>query len=361
VKLETASFAPVIGKRMNESIKQIYPEAGISRHAALPIIDQFERTFNYLRIAINEQCNLHCIYCMPEEGIAFRKEEKLLSTNEIKRVLTIVAKMGVNKIRFTGGEPLLRSDLIELIQFANDQKGVRSTHITTNGLLLRKNIYQLEAAGLSGINISLDTLDRTKFKKITRRDGLQSVLDGIDAALDSAVPYIKINVVALREFNDDELLDFAAFTKDHPVTVRFIELMPFDAHQIWKTGKFYGAEKIVSDLKKLNGELETAEGSRTEHHIFKIKGHKGKIAVIPAYTRSLCGQCNCIRITADGKLMNCLYSHEEMNIRDTLRGGAAKKGIEKMIRSSIWKKPIDGWTAQKIGKDSRESMTQIGG
>ena len=347
--------------RMKESLRQTYPKVGTYHRASLPIIDQFDRTFNYLRIAVNEKCNLRCIYCMPEEGIDFRSEDKLLSTEEIFRLIELTSQMGVSKIRFTGGEPLLRKDLHKLIEFANGLSGIKSTHLTTNGLLLGKYIHQFEKAGLHGINISLDTLDREKFKKITRRDGLNLVLDSLDKAMQSNIQSIKLNVVAMRDFNNDELMDFVNLTKENDITVRFIELMPFDAHQIWKTGKFYGAEKIVSDLKKLNGELEIVEGSRTEHHIFRIKGHKGKIAVIPAYTRSLCGNCNRIRITADGKLMNCLYSHEEMNIRDALRDGATKKEIEKMIRSSMWKKPIDGWTAQKIGKDSRESMTEIGG
>ncbi len=361
MKLETASFAPVIGKRMNESIKQIYPEAGISRHAALPITDQFERTFNYLRIAINEQCNLRCIYCMPEKGIDFREQHQLLTTDEIFQLIIIISQMGVSKIRFTGGEPLLRNDLLELIHIVNETKNVDSIHLTTNGLLLGKYVKSLKDAGLSGINISLDTLNPEKFYSITRRDGLDLVLDGFEKANQSGISSIKVNVVVMRDFNNDELLDFIQLTKENDVTVRFIELMPFDYHQIWKTGKFYRAEQIVSDLKKQVDGLVPVNGSRTEHHVFRKNGYKGKVAIIPSYTRNLCGECNRIRITADGKLMNCLYSQNETNLRDAMRSGTSDEEIGSLIRDAMMKKHKDGWDAQDQGNDNRESMTQIGG
>ena len=197
-----------------------------------PIVDRFGRTFNYLRIALNEQCNLRCIYCMPEEGIDFRSEDKLLTTKEIFRIIQITAEMGVSKMRFTGGEPLLRKDLPKLIQYANQTKGVESTHLTTNGLLLGKYLSQLEDAGLTGINISLDTLNPEKFKIITRRDGVNLVLAGFKKAIKSSIKTVKINVVAMRDFNDDELMDFVTLTKENDITIRFIELMPFDSHQI---------------------------------------------------------------------------------------------------------------------------------
>jgi cyclic pyranopterin phosphate synthase len=325
------------------------------------IKDQFGRTFNYLRIAVNEHCNLRCIYCMPEEGIHFRTEDKLLKTEEICRIIEIMSGMGVSKIRFTGGEPLLRKDLPELIQFAKDTDGVESIHLTTNGLLLDKHIKKLEDTGLTGINISLDSLNPEKFKKITRRDSLDLVLNCIEKAIQSYIPSIKVNVVAMRDFNNDELLDFVQLTKENSITVRFIELMPFDSHQIWKTGKFYRAEQIVSDLKKQVDELFPVDGSRTEHYIFRKKGYKGKIAVIPSYTRSLCGECNRLRITADGKLMNCLYSQSETNLRDAMRNRSSNEEIESLICDSMMKKYKDGWEAQNQGNVNRESMTQIGG
>ena len=347
--------------RMIENIITPTPINGELDHSAPPIIDRFGRSFNYLRLALNEQCNLRCIYCMPEEGIDFRSEDKLLTTEEIFRLIKLTSKMGVSKIRFTGGEPLLRKDLSELVQFAHQCKGIESVHLTTNGLLLSKRIEELEKSGLSGINISLDTLDTDKFKKITRRDGLDMVLNSLQKALASNIQSIKLNIVAMRDFNDDELMDFVELTKNNDITVRFIELMPFDSHQIWKTGKFYGADDIVADIKKQVDALKPIDGSRTEHHIFRVNDYKGKVAVIPAYSRSLCGECNRIRITADGKLLNCLYSQDETNLRDAMRTGKTDMIIKEMIYGTMKKKFKDGWEAQKQGNDNRESMTQIGG
>ena len=347
--------------RMIENIITPTPINGELDHSAPPIIDRFGRSFNYLRLALNEQCNLRCIYCMPEEGIDFRSEDKLLTTEEIFRLIKLTSKMGVSKIRFTGGEPLLRKDLSELVQFAHQCEGIESVHLTTNGLLLSKRIEELEKSGLSGINISLDTLDTDKFKKITRRDGLDMVLNSLQKALASNIQSIKLNIVAMRDFNDDELMDFVELTKDNDITVRFIELMPFDSHQIWKTGKFYGADHIVADIKEQVDALKPIDGSRTEHHIFRVNDYKGKVAVIPAYSRSLCGECNRIRITADGKLLNCLYSQDETNLRDAMRTGKTDMIIKEMIYGTMKKKFKDGWEAQKQGNDNRESMTQIGG
>ncbi len=347
--------------RMIENIITPTPINGELDHSAPPIIDRFGRSFNYLRLALNEQCNLRCIYCMPEEGIDFRSEDKLLTTEEIFRLIKLTSKMGVSKIRFTGGEPLLRKDLSELVQFAHQCEGIESVHLTTNGLLLSKRIEELEKSGLSGINISLDTLDTDKFKKITRRDGLDMVLNSLQKALASNIQSIKLNIVAMRDFNNDELMDFVELTKDNDITVRFIELMPFDSHQIWKTGKFYGADDIVADIKKQVDALKPIDGSRTEHHIFRVNDYKGKVAVIPAYSRSLCGECNRIRITADGKLLNCLYSQDETNLRDAMRTGKTDMIIKEMIYGTMKKKFKDGWEAQNQGNNNRESMTQIGG
>ncbi len=326
-----------------------------------PITDRFGRVFNYLRIAVNEYCNLRCIYCMPEEGIPFQTKDRLLSKNEIFKIIKIMADLGVSKIRFTGGEPLIRKDLIDLIYFTSKKTNIDSIHLTTNGVLLPEYIDRLVDIGLNGINISLDTLNQSKFKKITRREGLDKVLEGLYLAINSGIKSIKVNVVAMKDFNDDEISDFTELTKDNNITVRFIELMPFDSHQIWKTGKFFRSDKIVKYLKSHYKGLESVTGSSTEHYIFNIKNYIGRVAVIPSYTRSLCGDCNRIRITADGKLLNCLYSKKETNIRDAIRSGMSEKEIKDLILLAMRKKLKDGWIAQNQGEDSRESMTQIGG
>jgi cyclic pyranopterin phosphate synthase len=247
---------------------------------------------------------------MPEKGIELLNEDLYLSQLEIKRIISLFAQMGISKIRFTGGEPLLRKDIPNLIRYAKYKCGINQVYLTTNGILLNKYISQLEAAGISGINISLDSLKPERFEKITRRNKLEQVLSNIKLVQDSKVPSLKINVVFMRGFNDDELLDFVELTKTSNLTIRFIELMPFDAHQIWKTGKFYKSEDIVKDLKNQVKGLRPVTGSNTEHYIFQVDKYLGKVAVIPSYSRNLCANCNRIRVTADGSLKNCLYSKE---------------------------------------------------
>ena len=325
------------------------------------ITDRFGRVFNYLRIAINERCNLRCIYCMSEEGILLQEKDRLLDKNEICKIIKVMSELGVSKIRFTGGEPLLRKDLLDLIQYTYQQTDISSIHLTTNGVLLSKYINQLEKAGLNGINISLDTLNRVKFKKITRREELENVLEGLDLAICSGIKSIKVNMVVMKGFNNDEITDFVELTKNNDITVRFIELMPFDSHQIWKTGKFYRADHIVNDLRSHYRTLIPVTGSSTEYYIFKIKEYAGRVAVIPSYTRSLCSACNRIRVTADGNLLNCLYSRSETNMRDAIRNGMKNEGLKNLIVGSMQKKLKDGLIAQNQGNDSRASMTQIGG
>ena len=325
------------------------------------IKDRFGRTFNYLRIAVNEYCNLRCIYCMPEEGVPFQEKDRLLGKNEICKIIKIMSDLGVSKIRFTGGEPLLRKDLLDLIKYTYQKTDISSIHLTTNGVLLSRNIDQLVKAGLDGINISLDTLNKEKFKKITRREELDKVLEGLDLAISSGLKSIKVNIVAMKDFNNDEIIDFVELTRDNDITVRFIELMPFDSHQIWKTGKFYKADQIVNDLKSHYNTLKPVIGSSTEYYIYKIKKYMGRVAVIPSYSRSLCSACNRIRITADGNLLNCLYSQTETNIRDAMRTGMQDSEIARLIIGAMQKKLKDGWIAQSEGNESRESMTQIGG
>ncbi len=339
-------------------IAALEPEP-VSRARPL-LYDSHGRTFTYLRVALNETCNLRCLYCMPETGIHFRPSEELLTTQEIIRIVQVAANLGVTKVRYTGGEPLLDQDLNILVKAAVRTPGIESVHVTTNGLHLAGKISALKRAGLAGVNVSLDTLNREKYAFITRRDKLSRALEGLQAALDQQLR-VKINVVALRGFNDDELPEFVEMARKQPLTVRFIELMPFDAHQIWKTGKFYSYTHLLEDLHRLYPTLKPAEGTKTEQSLFQLPGYCGKVAVIPAYSRSLCGTCNRIRITADGKIRNCLYATKEYNLRTYLREGRADADLADLMKAAMWNKPRDGWSAQKKGLPLRESMTQIGG
>ncbi len=325
------------------------------------LVDRYGRLFDYARIALNEKCNLRCVYCMPEEGIKFKPDKDLLSNGEIKRIISLLSDLGVKKIRFTGGEPLLREDIFDLIEYTSVKKKIRSTQLTTNGVLLESVVDRLASSGLNGVNISLDTLKPEKFKLITRRFGLEKVVNGLDAAIKTKALNVKLNVVLMRNFNDDELFSFAELTKSKPIVVRFIELMPFDSKQIWKTGKFYGSEEIIGELKNHFPNMSTATGTKTEHSIFNVPGYVGKIAVIPAYSRNLCGACNRIRITADGKILNCLFSNIEHDLKGMLRSNQDNDLIKSKIKNVMLDKMQNGWLAEKSGEDRRNSMTQIGG
>lgn len=342
--------------------------AAIRKYA--PLQDTFGRTFDYVRIAIIEKCNLRCTYCMPEEGVDFKDSDVLLTAEEIQRVIGVLAAMGTRKVRFTGGEPLVRKDIVKLVRGAASTPGIKSVHLTTNGILFPRYAQELRDAGLTGVNISLDTMDPDKFVKITRRTGSEQVLESIALAQELAFPKVKVNTVVMKGFNDDELHKFTELTKDHNVTVRFIEFMPFDAHQIWETGEYFlSAETMVKSLKEWYPNIELASGTRTEHHIFKVPGYAGKIAIIPAFTRSLCGNCSRIRVTADGGIRNCLYSDQEYSLRELLRRGCSDDDIVELFRQAFREKAKDGFESKKrsalrqspIKFAGRVSMTQIGG
>ncbi len=337
----------------------------------LPVLqDRFGRTFDYVRIAVTEKCNLRCTYCMPEEGVDFQGREKILQGEEILRIVSLLARMGIKKVRFTGGEPLVRKDIVDLVAASAATPGIKAVHLTSNGLLFDRYAKRLLDAGLTGVNLSLDTLDAEKFVRITRREGLDKVMDSIKLALDLGFPRVKVNVVLMRGFNEEELRDFTELARDNRLTVRFIEFMPFDGHQIWESGgHFASAESLVKQIEGFYPGIQTAPGTRTEHHIFQGEGHQGKIAVIPAFTRSLCGNCSRIRVTADGNIRNCLYSDREFSLRDIIRDGASDDELEAVFRKAFSEKEKDGFEAKKNSsaqqvavKDiGRVSMTQIGG
>ena len=327
-----------------------------------PIKDNFGRIFDYLRISVIENCNLRCVYCMPEKGVKFTPAANLLTAGEIQRIIKVLSFHGVSKIRFTGGEPLMRPDMVEIVQNTTSNEHVSSVHITTNGIFLQDKLQPLKKADLHGLNISLDTLQAERFKKIARRSGLETVIGNFHQALRTGFDSVKLNVVLMRNFNDDEIPEFCELTRDNKITVRFIELMPFDAHQIWKTGHFFGVQLMRNRINELYPELLKSEGSSTEEHVYRVPGYKGKIALIPSYTRSLCGDCSRIRLTADGKIRNCLYSEDEFDILPVIRNGGTDEELIQFFRDAMWKKLSDGWEAQKKPiVRHRNSMTQIGG
>jgi len=338
--------------------------ASVCEHSSVqqgsPLVDDFHRPVEYVRLAVTTACNLRCSYCMREEHTNHTATKGAeLTRHEIMTIVKVLADHGVTKIRFTGGEPLLRTDIVDLVRDAKQQSGITTVGLTTNGLLLDRFLPELEDAGLDSINFSIDTLHRERYKIITRRDEYNRARTNLEMLLDSSTIVLKLNVVMMREINSDELCDFVDLTREHLLTVRFMELQPFDDHQIWRTGRFLGAEKIETLLKGAYKELQACSGRATQHFSYTLPGHKGMIAIIPAYTRNFCSQCNKIRITSTGKIISCLYEKEGLELRPLLHGNASHAAIAKLFSTAVSRKPENGRYVSKVS--ARTSMSEIGG
>jgi cyclic pyranopterin phosphate synthase len=325
-----------------------------------PLVDRFGRTISYARIAVTARCNLRCSYCMSEEHECSPAPEHTLNTGDIELLIRILAETGVKKVRFTGGEPLLRNDIAELVRSAKQTKGIENVSLTTNGVLLHKHLDTLLGAGLDALNLSIDTLDRERYKAITRRDLFVQVKANLEALLASKAIPVKLNVVMMRGVNSDEIAEFMEFTRNHAVTVRFMELQPFDDHQIWRTGKFLGLDKIRELLRDAYPELLPHRGTSTEYFSFSLPGYEGSAAIIPAYTRNFCSQCNRIRITSGGSVISCLYDRQGMELLPLLRSSDAVEEVAALFRTAVRQKPEDGRN-QGDGENRRTSMSEIGG
>jgi cyclic pyranopterin phosphate synthase len=322
------------------------------------LTDRFGRVIDYARIAVTSGCNLRCAYCLRDEAGAPQKTQQL-DMNEAWRLIRVLAGMGVRKIRFTGGEPLLHPGITELVKLAKSAPGIETVKITTNGVLLDRQLDALVEAGLDGVNLSLDTLDREKFISITRRDRFTQVRKALDRLLANRTLTIKLNTLLLRSINSDEIPAFVELTREHDVTVRFMELQPFDDQQIWRTGRFMGAEMIRERLFSAFPELEAVTGHSTEHYSFRLPDHRGSIAIIPAFSRNFCSSCSKLRITADARLISCLYHHESIDLAPALKAEIPEEELKKKIIEAIQQKPKDGLKSSHDTATS--SMSRIGG
>lgn len=298
------------------------------------IEDQFGRIHNYLRISLTERCNLRCFYCMPEEGIQLSEKSNVLTHEEIIFIAKEFVKLGVNKIRLTGGEPLVKKNVEKIIRELSDLPIQLS--ITTNGILLDKYLPLLKECNVNNLNISLDTLDREQFNYMTRRDYFDRVLANIYHSIMQGFN-VKINAVLMKGINDSELFDFVEFTKDRNVSFRFIEFMPFDGNK-WDTSKVVTLDDIFSELNKHYSsdqiiKLEDKKHDTTKN--YRIKGYKGSFGIISTVTNPFCDSCNRIRLTANGKIKNCLFSQTETDLLKPLRKGEA---IEPLILNSVMSK-----------------------
>ncbi len=323
------------------------------------LVDTFGRPIDYVRIAVTARCNLRCSYCMREEHKYHGDTASILNKQEINTIIEVLAGLGIKKIRFTGGEPLIRKDIVALIRKAKQTSGVRTVGLTTNGLLLDRFLPALVDAGLDAINFSIDTLDRSRYRTITRRDEYLQVRKNLDVLLNTSAIAVKLNVVLMRDVNSDELPQFVELTKEHAVTVRFIELQPFDDNQIWRTGKFFSADKIDELLKSYYPSLQNIRGESTEYFSYTLPNHQGSIAIIPAFTRNFCSQCNKFRITSTGKIISCLYEKEGLELLPVLRCNTSHEALSDLFRQAVYRKPEAGKHA--VSDSVRTSMSEIGG
>lgn len=325
--------------------------------------DHFGRQINYLRISITDRCNLRCLYCMPSEGITTRDRDEILRMEEILRAAEVALQLGINRFRLTGGEPLLRKGVISFIRSLALLPGVEDIAVTTNGTLLLQKGQQLRDAGVRRLNISLDTLDSDKFHRITRGGSLKQVWDGIEKALEIGFDPVKLNIVALRNFNDREWADFARLTLDYPLHVRFIELMPIGTSWTMAGDSFVSCEEIRSVIEKDLGELSPAKkgvrGSGPAEY-YNLPKSKGTIGFIHAMSNHFCADCNRLRLTADGKLRPCLHDQHEVDLRDALRSGVGDEELQQLFRKAVSLKPANHHVATGASAAGR-GMCQIGG
>jgi cyclic pyranopterin phosphate synthase len=303
----------------------------------LPLIDSFGRLHNNLRISVTDRCNIRCFYCMPAENVEFMDKVELLTFEEIERFVRLAVPLGINKLRLTGGEPLVRRELHKLVAKLAAIPGIQDIGLTTNGILLADQADDLYAAGLRRINVSLDALTPEKFKQFTRRDGFEKVLEGIEAAQRVGFAPVKVNAVSVRGMTEEELVRFGHFARETGVDVRFIEYMPLDADNAWERDKVLFANEIIerlsSEIMPLVPEGQPDKNAPATDFVFE--DGVGRVGFISSISQPFCMSCNRIRITADGKLRNCLFSLEETDVRTLLRDGGSDAAIVDAIRSSV--------------------------
>ena len=337
------------------------------------LVDSFGRTVRDLRISVTDRCNFRCTYCMPEEGMTWLPRTEVLTYEELHRVARIcVERFGVDGIRLTGGEPTVRAHLPVLIEkLASLTVPARADSpragmpvdvaLTTNGATLALVADDLRRAGLSRINVSLDTLQSDKFRSITKRDELDSVLEGIEAAVAVGLQPVKVNAVVQRGVNDDEIVALAEYGREHGVEVRFIEFMPLDAQGHWMSDAVVGQDEIVATIGAVFPLEQLPSRGAAPADRWRYLDDRGTVGVIPTVTKPFCGDCDRVRLTADGQFRTCLFATDEFDVRALVRGGAPDDEIEQLLRRAVGQK----WAGHRIGQVAfvrpRRSMSQIGG
>jgi cyclic pyranopterin phosphate synthase len=326
------------------------------------LIDNFARRINYLRISVTDRCNLRCRYCMPNEGIALISHDEVLRYEEILRVARLFGQLGIDKIRLTGGEPLARKGVLDLIRGISQIREIEDLSLTTNGILLGEFAADLAGVGIKRINVSLDTLNRERFAHITRRDRFPEVRIGIEKAIDVGLFPVKLNVVAIKGFNDDEILQFARLTMEKPLTVRFIEFMPTAGVDFWNRDHVLTIDMIRKKIGKLgtlipvNGDERDGPAAR-----FRLEGAAGELGFISPISSCFCKNCNRLRLTPDGKLRACLFSDNEIDLKSYLRNRCDDEKLKGLLMTALRNKPQRHTIETSLFRKCQRNMAAIGG
>ena len=327
------------------------------------LLDNHNRPLEYLRLAVTDRCNLRCFYCMPEEGINYLPKKALLTFEEMVRLVEVLAGMGISKVRITGGEPFLRKDLMALLRSIRGIQGIRELHLTTNGLLTGPHIPELKELGINSVNMSLDTLDPERFRQITRRDEFHKTWDAFVKLREADIP-VKINMVVMDGRNTQDIIPMAELTRDQGVQIRFIEEMPFNGTGVhpgslrWNYRAIH--EHLLTQYPGLSRLTDKPGATATS---YQIPGYQGRLGIIAAFSRTFCGTCNRIRLTAQGVIKTCLYDQGVLNVRDLMRDGSSDDDLRVALMQAFRSRPKDGFEAEELRRNSpvSESMSTIGG
>ena len=327
-----------------------------------PLVDGHGRVISDLRVSVTDRCNFRCQYCMPADGLPWLDRAEVLRFEEIERLVSLMARMGVTDVRLTGGEPLVRREFPRLVSMLARVDGIQDLSLTTNAYLLERDAAALVDAGITRVNVSIDSLQRDRFFQLTRRDSLPQVLRGLEAigAFPEVSP-IKVNAVALRDFTEEEAIPFAEFARSTSYQVRFIEFMPLDGDHAWSKDQVLSGEEIRAIIDRVHPLEEVPREPHATARVFRFRDGAGEIGFINPVSEPFCADCNRIRLTADGKLRTCLFSIHETDLRSPLRSGASDVEVEQIIRDAVWRKELKHRVGEPGFRQPPRTMSAIGG
>jgi len=327
-----------------------------------PLLDGHGRRIEDVRVSVTDRCNFRCQYCMPADGLPWLRRDEILSFEEITRIVRLLVEMGVPDVRLTGGEPLVRRDVPSLVRMVAGVDGVRDLSLTTNGYLLERDADALVAAGLRRINVSIDSLQRDRFFQITRRDALPQVLRGLDAiARHPEVRPVKVNAVAIRGFTEREVIPFCDLARSTGFQVRFIEFMPLDGDRAWDRDAVLTGSELRELIAAVHPIEELPREPSSTARVFRFRDGRGEIGFVDPVSDPFCAECNRIRLTAEGALRTCLFSHHETDLREPLRSGADDDELERIVRAAVWRKELKHRVGEPGFRQPARTMSAIGG